>query len=84
MGYYAERLRTALTGRAGDWLARHAWPHLTMALAFVLSVWAAYQCSQSVLGWGGLAVRFSVNFLAAYAMFVLCLGLWLSLKPSLD
>ena len=81
---YADEMRKALTGRAGDWLARHTWPHLTMVVALALSAWAAYQCSHFIVGWGGLTLRFSVNFLAAYAIFVLCLGLWLWTKPSLD
>jgi hypothetical protein len=29
-------------------------------------------------------MRFSVNFLAAYAVFALCLGFWLWMQPSLD
>jgi len=84
MGFYAEKMRIALTGRAGDWLARHSWPRLTMLVAFSLSASAAYQFSQYTVGWGGLAVRFSLSFLVAYAVFVLCLALWLSLKPSVD
>jgi hypothetical protein len=55
-----------------------------MIVAFVLAAWAAYQCSLCTVGWGGLAVRFSVNFLAAYAVFALCLDFWLWTKPSLD
>ncbi len=55
-----------------------------MVVAFSLSAWAAYQCSDWIADWGGFAVRFSVNFLAAYAVFVLCLGFWLWIKPSLD
>lgn len=84
MAFYADRMRTALTGRAGDWLARHAWPHLTMVVVFSLSAWAAHECSLHILHWGGLAVRFSITFLAAYVTFVACLGFWLWTKPSLD
>jgi len=36
------------------------------------------------MDWGGLTLRFSVNFLAAYAAFLLCLGLWLWTRPTLD
>jgi hypothetical protein len=84
MAYYADQMRKGLTGRAGDWLARHSWPHLTMILAFILSAWAAYLCSNYIVGWGGFSFRFSVNFVAGYAVFVSCLGLWLWTKPSLD
>jgi|GEM_PF-2265638 len=84
MAYYADQMRKALIGRTGDWLARHSWPYATMFLAFVLSFWAAYQCSHHVLGWGGFSIRFSVNFLAGHFVFVAYLSLWLWTKPSLD
>lgn len=81
---YADEMRKVLTGRAGDWVARHSWPHLAMIMAFALSAWAAYQCSFSIVSWGSFTLRFCINFLAAYVVFVLCLGLWLWNKPSLD
>jgi len=81
---YADTMRTALTGRAGDWLARHSWPRITMVAVFSLSAWAAYQCSNWIAGWGGFATRFSISFLAGYAVFVLCLVCWLWIRPSLD
>jgi len=84
MGFYADKLRQVLTGRTGDWLARHTWPHLTMVAAFALSALAAHQCSLVIVNWGGFALRFSVNFLAGYSIFLLCLGLWQSAQPPLD
>lgn len=84
MSFYNNQMRIALTGRAGDWLARRAWPHFTMMGAFVLSGLVALLCSHFTASWGGFAFRFGVNFLAGYAAFVLCLGLWLRGKPSLD
>ncbi len=84
MAYYADQMRKGLTRRAGDWLARHSWPHVTMILAFILSACAAYLCSNYIVGWGGFPLRFSVNFLAGYAVLVACLELWLWTKPSLD
>ena len=84
MALYSQEMRKALTGRAGDWLARNAWPHVAMTVAFAISGWAAYECSIRITDWGGLTLRFSINFLAAYAAFLLCLGLWLWTKPTLD
>ncbi len=84
MALYAQEMERALTGRAGDWLARKAWPHVTMVVAFAASAWAAYECSIRIAGWGGLALRLSVNFLAGYAVFLLCLGIWIWTKPTLD
>ena len=84
MALYTHQMHKALTGRAGDWLARHAWPHVAMTVAFAVSAWAAYECSIRITDWGGLTLRFCVNFLSAYAAFLICLGLWLWTKPTLD
>jgi len=84
MALYSHEMQKALTGRAGDWLARKAWPHVTMVVAFAVSAWTAYECSIRIANVGGLALRFSLNFLAAYAVFVLCLGIWIWTKPTLD
>ena len=84
MSYYAQRMHKVLTARAGDWLARHAWPHLTMVVAFALSFLAAYQCSIGIVNWGGFAIRFSINFLVGYAVYVLSLAIWLGTKSSLQ
>ena len=83
MSYYAHRMHKALSGRAGDWLARHAWPHLTMVVAVTVASLAAFQCSLGIVNWGGFALRFSINFLVGYAVLVLCLAIWLWTKPSL-
>jgi hypothetical protein len=84
MAFYVDQMQKALTGRTGDWLARRAWPHLTMIVAFTLSGWAAYACSNSSVGLGRFALRFSVNFLAGYAVFAIYLACWVCFKPSLD
>lgn len=83
MSFYAQRMHKVLTGRAGDWLARHAWPHFTMVVAFALSFLVAYQCSLYIVHWGGFALRFTINFAAGYAVYVLSLAIWLGTKPSL-
>ena len=49
-----------------------------------LAAWAAFQCSVFTLGCGGFALRFSLNFLAGYAVFVSLLAFWLWTKPTLD
>jgi hypothetical protein len=77
-------MKRTLTGRAGDWLARNGWPHLTMIVSFAVAGWAAYECSTLLMNWAGLALRFSVNFLAGYATFLFCLSVWLATKPTLD
>ncbi len=84
MPFYAEEMRKALTARAGDWLARHAWPRLTLITAFTLSALGAYDCAHWIVSWGGFALRFSVVFLVGYAIFVVYLVLWLWTKPLLD
>jgi hypothetical protein len=84
MSYYADHMRQVLTGRAGDWLARRASPHLTITLAIALSGLGAYECSLRIVNWGSFALRFGVNFLAAYTVFVLCLVFWLWTKRPLD
>ena len=84
MALYSHEMQKAITGRAGDWLARHASPHVTMVVAFAVSAWIANKCSAIIAGIGGMALRFSVNFLAAYGAFLVCLGVWLWTKPTLD
>lgn len=84
MALYADEMKRTLTGRAGDWLARNGWPHLTMIVAFAVAGWTAYECSILLMNWAGLALRFAVNFLASYAAFLFCLSVWLATKPTLD
>ena len=80
--FYAEQVRKALIGRAGDWLDRAAWPRATLVLIFLMATAVAYAVSTSLTNAqvGGLAVRFLVSFAAGYASFFLLSGAWFMLR----
>jgi hypothetical protein len=83
---YADRMQKVLTGRTGDWIARRSRPWLVMLLAFLAACLSAFECSSMLLtlGVSGMAIRFALSFLAAYAAFLLILSAWFLLMPAID
>ncbi len=83
---YVERMRRALTGRTGDWLARNSWPRLVVLGSYGVAASCAYQASISLehLGVENLTARLSLGFLIAYICYVVLIGIWLRLMPTLQ
>lgn len=81
---YADRMRTALIGRAGDWLARRSWPQGTMLLSFAAAGLAGYAASLALdsLAAPGVALRIMLGSAAAYAGYGLFYTAWIRCQPT--
>lgn len=86
MGFYADRMRTALTLLAGDWITRHGRPRMVVVIAFVASFVAAHFASTLLLsaGLSSMALRFTVCFALGYFVFLLALSGWYLRMPCLE
>lgn len=85
MAYYDE-IRDVMTRRAGNWLARHAQPRISMTILMGIASLAAYRCTISLeaIGIRYLTVQFSISFLVGYVTFVVCVACWSRIIPNLE
>ena len=83
---YRDRMRKALTGRAGDWLARNSCPRIVVLVSYLLGAALAFPASVSlkVSGVESMPVRFAISFLVGYVFYSVLLSVWLRFVPTLD